>query len=322
MTRKRTGERGSQPIRLSTIRPVSPTRPRARVSKSARWSSGPRINRPSRLLRPCLLIAATGEQARSFSARPGEPRLRQHSVKRGRTMTDKKIATVIGVGPGLGAALARRFAADYAVALVARNADKLIELGREISSAGGTSLAVPADVSDEQAIADAFDRIRRDLGDTDILLYNAAMRPFGTLMETKPSTFENTWRVGAFGAFLAAQQVVAAMLRKQRGVILFTGATAGVKPFPTSAAFGPAKFAMRGLAQVMARDLGPKGIHIAWINVDGAIDMPLIHQRFPQLKDEDLLKPSAIADTYWHLAHQDLRAWTLDIDVRPFKEKF
>jgi len=79
---------------------------------------------------------------------------------------------------------------------------------------------------------------------------------------------------------------------------------------------------MRGLAQVMARDLGPKGIHIAWINVDGAIDMPLIHQRFPQLKDEDLLKPSAIADTYWHLAHQDPSAWTLDIDVRPFKEKF
>jgi len=237
-------------------------------------------------------------------------------------MTDKKIATVIGVGPGLGAALARRFAPEYAVALVARNADKLIELAREISSGGGTSLAVPADVSNEQAIADAFDRIRRDLGDTDILLYNAAMRPFGTLMETKPSTFENTWRVGAFGAFIAAQQVVPAMLRKQRGTILFTGATAGVKPFPTSAAFGPAKFAMRGLAQVMARDLGPKGIHIAWINVDGAIDMPLIHQRFPQLKDEYLLKPSAIADTYWHLAHQDPSAWTLDIDVRPFKEKF
>jgi NAD(P)-dependent dehydrogenase (short-subunit alcohol dehydrogenase family) len=162
-------------------------------------------------------------------------------------MTDKKIATVIGVGPGLGAALARRFAADYVVALVARNADKLIELAREISSAGGT----------------AFDRIRRDLGDTDILLYNAAMRPFGTLMETRPSTFENTWRVGAFGAFLAARQVMPAMLREQRGTILFTGATAGVRPFPTSAAFGPAKFAMRGLAHVMARDLGPRGIHVA-----------------------------------------------------------
>ncbi len=237
-------------------------------------------------------------------------------------MTDKRVATVIGVGPGLGAALARRFAADYAVALVARNAEKLLELAREISAAGGTSLVVPADVSKEQEIIGAFERIRRDLGDTDVLLYNAAMRPHGTLMDTKPSTFENTWRVSSFGAFLAAQQVVPAMLQKQRGVILFTGATAGVKPFATSAAFGPAKFAMHGLSQVMARDLGPKGIHVAWINVDGAIDMPAIHEHFPQLKEQDMLKPSAIADTYWHLAHQDPSAWTLDIDVRPFKEKF
>ena len=237
-------------------------------------------------------------------------------------MADKKVATVIGVGPGLGAALAHRFAADYAVALVARNAEKLIDLAREISGAGGTSLFVPADVSKEHEIIGAFERIRRELGDTDVLLYNAAMRPFGTLMETKPSTFENTWRVGTLGAFLAAQQVVPAMLQKRRGVILFTGATAGVKPFPTSAAFGSAKFAMRGLAHVMARDHGPKGIHVAWINVDGAIDMPAIHERFPQLKPEDMLKPSAIADTYWHLAHQDPSAWTLEIDVRPFKEKF
>ena len=237
-------------------------------------------------------------------------------------MTDKKVATVIGVGPGLGAALARRFAAGYAVALVARNAEKLLEFAGEISGAGGTSLAVPADVSQEQEIAGAFERIRRELGDTDVLLYNAAMRPFGTLMDTKPSTFENTWRVACFGAFLASQQVVPAMLQKQRGVILFTGATAGVKPFATSAAFGPAKFAMRGLAHVMARDLGPQGIHVAWINVDGAIDTPVIRQRFAQLKDEDLLQPSAIADTYWHLAHQERSAWTLDIDVRPFKERF
>jgi NAD(P)-dependent dehydrogenase (short-subunit alcohol dehydrogenase family) len=237
-------------------------------------------------------------------------------------MVDKKVATVIGVGPGLGAALARRFATEYSVALVARSEEKLAEFTKEISAAGGTSLAVPADVSKEHEITSAFERIRRELGDTDVLLYNAAMRPFGTLMDTKPSTFENTWRVATFGAFLAAQQVVPAMLRKGRGVILFTGATAGVKPFATSAAFGPAKFAMRGLAHVIARDLGPKGIHVAWINVDGAIDTPFIRQRFPQIKDEDMLNPSAIADTYWHLAHQHPSAWTLDIDVRPFKENF
>jgi NAD(P)-dependent dehydrogenase (short-subunit alcohol dehydrogenase family) len=237
-------------------------------------------------------------------------------------MADKKVATVIGVGPGLGAALARRFAAEYAVALVARGEDKLAEFVRDINSAGGTSLGIPADVSKEQEIADAFERIRQELGETDVLLYNAAMRPFGTLMETKPSTFENTWRVSTLGAFLAAQHVVPAMLEKHHGAILFTGATAGVKPFATSAAFGPAKFAMRGLAHVMARDLGPKGIHVAWINIDGAIDTPFIRQRFPQIKDEDMLKPSAIAETYWHLTHQDQSAWTLDIDLRPFKEKF
>lgn len=148
------------------------------------------------------------------------------------------------------------------------------------------------------------------------------MRPFGRLMETKPSTFENTWRVATFGAFLCSQEVVPEMLKRGKGVILFTGATAGIKPFPTSAAFGPAKFALRGLAQVMARDLQPQGIHVAYVNVDGAIDMPFIRQRFPQIKDEDMLKPSAIADAYWFLAHQDRSAWSHDLDVRPFKEKF
>jgi NAD(P)-dependent dehydrogenase (short-subunit alcohol dehydrogenase family) len=181
---------------------------------------------------------------------------------------------------------------------------------------------VAANTADQSAIAAAFETIRRDLGDPRVLIYNAAMRPFGRLMETKPSTFENTWRVNTFGAFLCAQQVVPAMLAAGRGVILFTGATAGVKPYPTSAAFGPAKFAMRGLAQVMARDLQPQGIHVAYVNVDGAIDMPLIRQRFPEIKDEDMLKPAAIADAYWFVAHQDRSAWTHELDVRPFKEKF
>jgi NAD(P)-dependent dehydrogenase (short-subunit alcohol dehydrogenase family) len=237
--------------------------------------------------------------------------------------TEKRgVAAVLGVGPGLGAALARRFAREYAVAMVARGEDKLRELAAEIERDGGRALAVPADVARAGDIASAFERIRRELGEVDMLLYNAAMRPFGRLMDTKPSTFENTWRVCTFGAFLAAQQVVPTMLAKRAGAILFTGATAGVKPFATSAAFGPAKFAMRGLAHVMARDLGPQGIHVAWINVDGAIDMPFIRERFPQLTEEDMLKPSAIAESFWFLAHQDRSSWTLELDVRPFKEKF
>lgn len=208
------------------------------------------------------------------------------------------------------------------MALLARKGDYLATLAKEIAGAGGRALVVPTDVGQAEQIAAAFDTVRRDLGAPEALLYNAAMRPVGRLMETKPSTFENTWRVSTFGAFLCAQQVVPDMLARGKGVILFTGATAGVKPFPSSAAFGPAKFALRGLAQVLARDLGPQGIHVAYINVDGAIDMPAIRQRFPNLTDEDMLKPSAIAESYWHLAQQDRSAWTQELDVRPFKEKF
>ena len=237
-------------------------------------------------------------------------------------MSEQPVAVVVGVGAGLGAALARRFAEKYRVAMVARDADKLRRFEDEIRQKGGEAMSVPADVSKADDITRAFATIKRDLGAVDVLLYNAAMRPFGVLMETKPSTFENTWRVSTFGAFLCAQQVVPDMLATGKGVILFTGATAGVKPFATSAAFGPAKFALRGLGQVMARDLGPKGIHVAWVNVDGPIDMPAIHKMAPHLKKEDMLDPAAIAETFWHLAHQDRSAWTQDIDVRPFKEKF
>ena len=236
--------------------------------------------------------------------------------------TSHPVAVVVGVGPGLGAALARRFAAGYTVAVMARRESYLTDLVKEIEAAGGHALGVPTDVTQEEQIRAAFERIRRELGTPDVLLFNAAMRPVGRLMETKPSTFENTWRVSVMAAFLCAQHVVPDMLAKGKGTLLFTGATAGIKPFPASAAFGPAKFALRGLAQVLARDLGPQGIHVAYINVDGAIDMPAIRERFPQLKEEDMLKPSAIAETYWYLAHQDPSSWTQELDVRPFKEKF
>ncbi len=232
------------------------------------------------------------------------------------------IAVVVGVGPGLGAALARRFAQAYRVAIVARKQSYLDELSAEIRAAGGQVMPVAADVADPKQIPGIFAQVRSAWGPPEVLLYNAAMRPFGRLMETKASTFENTWRVCTYGAFLCAQEVVPAMLAAGQGVILFTGATAGVKPFATSAAFGPAKFAMRGLGQLMARDLGPQGIHVAWINVDGPIDMPFIRKLRPDAKEEDLLKPSAIAETFWHVAHQDRSAWTQELDVRPFKEKF
>jgi NAD(P)-dependent dehydrogenase (short-subunit alcohol dehydrogenase family) len=232
------------------------------------------------------------------------------------------VAAVLGVGPGLGAALARRFAQGYAVAINARSAEYLRSLAGEIRAAGGQVFEVPADIADRTQVEAAFASIRERLGPPEVLLYNAGSGTWGTIAEITPEQYESAWRVNAYGAYLSAKEVAPDMIARGRGVMLFTGATAGVKAGPKSVAFGPAKFALRGLAQSLARDLGPKGIHVAWVNVDGGIDLPGRRERFPQLKEEDLLKPEAIAETYWHLAHQDRSAWTMELEVRPFKEKF
>ena len=236
--------------------------------------------------------------------------------------TKKPVAVVIGVGPGLGAALARRFAAAYSLAILARKGDYLKELAAELGGSGGTVLDLPCDVSNQTQIAEAFRTIRGKLGEVEVLLYNAGSGVFGSITEIAPEQYEADWRVNAFGAFVAAKEVVSGMIARGRGAILFTGATAGVKAGARSVSFGPAKFAMRGLAQALARDLGPKGIHVAWINVDGSIDIPGRRSLKPSLSDADFLKPEAIAETYWHLAHQDPSAWTMELEVRPFKEKF
>jgi NAD(P)-dependent dehydrogenase (short-subunit alcohol dehydrogenase family) len=234
----------------------------------------------------------------------------------------KPVAIVVGVGAGLGAALARRFAEGYAVALVARSDDVTGALAKDIRGAGGVALPVRSDATLVAEVAAAYERITTELGTPDVLAYNGGRRPFGTLVDTTPEVFEETWRGHTLGAFLWSRQVAPAMIERRKGTILFTGATAGVKPGPSSAAFAPAKFAVRGLAQVMSRDLHPQGVHVAYVNVDGAIDMPVVRQFLPNLQDEDLLKPSAIADAFWYLAHQDPSAWSHEIDVRPFKERF
>src|SRR5262245_19927008 len=234
----------------------------------------------------------------------------------------KQVAVVLGVGPGLGAALARRFAQGYAVAINARSAEYLRSLAGEIRAAGGQVLEVPADIGDRAQVEAMFKSIRERLGPPDVLLYNAGSGTWGTVTEITPEQYENSWRVNAYGAFLSAKEVAPDMIARGHGVMLFTGATAGMKAGPKSVAFGPAKFAMRGLAQSLARDLGPKGIHVAWVNVDGVIAIPGRRERLAQFKEEDLLKPDAIAETYWHLAHQDRSAWTMELEVRPFKEKF
>jgi NAD(P)-dependent dehydrogenase (short-subunit alcohol dehydrogenase family) len=233
-----------------------------------------------------------------------------------------RVCVVVGVGEGLGAALAHRFAAGYKVALIARSGEVIGRVADEIKSSSGAALPIQSDATVESQIASAHEQINRDLGPVEILIFNGGRRPMGRLMETTPEVFEQTWRLHTFGAFLWARQEVPQMLARGSGTILITGATAGVRPWPTSAAFAPAKFAVRGLAQVMARDLHPQGIHVAYVNVDGGIDMPLLRQLRRESKDEDLLKPSAIADAFWYLAHQDRSAWSHELDVRPFREKF
>jgi NAD(P)-dependent dehydrogenase (short-subunit alcohol dehydrogenase family) len=240
-------------------------------------------------------------------------------------MSDKnsdRVCVVVGVGEGLGAALARRFAEGYKVALVARGAEVIDKLAAEIKAAGAVALPVRSDATVESEIAAAYERIARELGPVEVLIYNGGRRPMGRLMETTPEVFEQTWRLHTFGAFLWARQVVPAMLSRGSGSILITGATAGIRPWPSSAGFAPAKFAVRGLAQVMSRDLHPQGIHVAYVNVDGGIDMPLLRKFRPDAKDEDFLKPSAIADAFWYLAHQDRSVWSHELDIRPYKEKF
>jgi NAD(P)-dependent dehydrogenase (short-subunit alcohol dehydrogenase family) len=230
------------------------------------------------------------------------------------------VAVIIGVGPGLGASLARRFAEKYAVAINARTSNFLRTLAADIRARGGIALEAQADISKPREVAAAFQTIRNELGEPEVLLFNAAAGPFGNVGEVSADQFENCMRVNGLGAFLCAKECAPAMIARGSGVMLFTGATAGVKAGARSVAFGPGNFAKRGLAQSLARDLGPKGIHVAWINIDGGIDLP--HRQRPGASKEDLLNPDAIAETYWHLAHQDRSAWTMELELRPFKERF
>jgi NAD(P)-dependent dehydrogenase (short-subunit alcohol dehydrogenase family) len=236
--------------------------------------------------------------------------------------SNSKVAVVVGVGEGLGAALGRRFAEGYKVALIARSDGVTRKLADEVNAGGGIALAVKSDATIENDIVATRERIGRELGPIEMLIYNGGRRPMGRLMETSTQVFEETWRLHTLGAFMWSKQVVPAMLSRGSGTILITGATAGIRPWPTSAAFAPAKFAVRGLAQVMSRDLHPQGIHVAYVNVDGGIDMPLLRKLRPNVKADELLKPSAIADAFWYIAHQDRSVWSHELDLRPYTEKF
>jgi NAD(P)-dependent dehydrogenase (short-subunit alcohol dehydrogenase family) len=234
------------------------------------------------------------------------------------------VIAIVGAGPGLGAAIARRFAREgFALALLARDAAHTESLAREIEGRGGRALGVALDATAAGPVADAFHVVREKLGDPTVLAYNAGAFVQGGILELDPARFEQAWRVNCLGALLCAQQVLPAMLRERRGTLLFTGATASLRGGARFAGLAVGKFGLRALAQAMAREFGPQGIHVAHFVIDGQIDNPRTRNRVGSARaGNSFLNPDAIAETYWQTHVQDPTAWALEMDLRPAVEKF
>jgi NAD(P)-dependent dehydrogenase (short-subunit alcohol dehydrogenase family) len=232
------------------------------------------------------------------------------------------VVIITGVGPGLGAALARRFAREgFRIGLVARSPAVIEALAGEISTAGSSALDVIADVSRPGEAAAAVRRIRVELGSIGILIHNAGSGLGAGLLATTPEAFEQAWRVAALGGFVCARETAPDMLAAGSGAMLFTGATSSVRGGGWLA-FSSAKFAVRGLVQSLARELWPRGVHVAHVVIDGLIGPSSTAGKPSPGESEPALDPDHIADAYWQLATQDRAAWTLELDVRPHTEQF
>jgi NAD(P)-dependent dehydrogenase (short-subunit alcohol dehydrogenase family) len=234
-----------------------------------------------------------------------------------------KVAVVVGVGPGLGRALAVRFAqGGFRVALVARRDESVHPVQAEIDGLGGSSRVFLADAADEKSVRSTFRRIHEDIGAPEVLLYNAGAFQLGGILELSTASFEQAWRVNCLGGLLSAQAVLPGMLERGRGTIIFSGATASLRGSARFAGVAVGKFGLRALAQSMARELGPKGIHVAHVVIDGQIDTPRVRAKLAERDPKTFLDPLAIAEAYWSLNAQDASAWSHEIDLRPSVEKF
>ena len=232
-------------------------------------------------------------------------------------MNDSPVCVVVGIGPGIGAAYARTFAgAGYRVALLARTTEASAALAASLPGAR----AYACDASDPGSVSSAFAAIRSELGEPEVLLYNAGSGAFAAFAETSAEQFEAAWRVNALGGFLCAKEVVPAMQRWGQGAIVFTGATASRKGGARSAAFSSAKGAQRLLAESMARSLGPQGIHVALIVVDGVVDLPHTRARMQGKPDTFFVRPEAVAQIALSLVRQDRQGWSFEVEARPFAE--
>jgi NAD(P)-dependent dehydrogenase (short-subunit alcohol dehydrogenase family) len=238
-----------------------------------------------------------------------------------------KAALVIGAGDATGGAIARRFAREgFITCVTRRTADKLQPLVERIQTEGGTAHGFGSDARDEAQMGELVTRIERDIAPIEVAVFNIGANVRFTVTETTERVYRKVWEMGALAGFLMGREVARVMVPRGRGTILFTGATASLRGSAGFSAFSGAKHALRALAQSMARELGPQGIHVAHIVIDGAIDTQFIAQNFPEryaLKAQDgILSPEAIADNYWMLHQQQRSAWTHELDLRPWLEKF
>jgi len=230
-------------------------------------------------------------------------------------LTHGRVCLITGAGPGTGAALARRFAADgYRVALLARDAARLEKLAGVLPGA----VAFPADVADLAALRATLGRVRAQLGAPSVLLHNAVAGGFGGFESVTPEALEQRFRVNVTSLLVLAQELAPAMVEAGQGAIVVTGNTSALRGKAGFAGFAPTKAAQRILAESLARSLGPKGVHVAYV----VIDVPWTRQAFPDRPDEFFVRPDGIADAVHHLVHQQRSAWTFELDLRPFGESW
>ena len=238
-----------------------------------------------------------------------------------------KAALIVGAGDATGSAIARRFAREgFTVCATRRTAAKVEALVEQIRAQGGTAFGFASDARVEAEVMALFERIEREIAPLEVVVFNIGGNVRFGITDTTERVYRKVWEMGALAGFLVGREAARVMLPRGRGTILFTGATASLRGAAGFAAFAGAKHALRSLAQSMARELGPQGIHVAHVIIDGAIDTQFIADNFPQryaLKAQDgILNPDAIAENYWQLHFQHRSAWTHELDLRPWMEQF
>jgi len=240
-------------------------------------------------------------------------------------MSGRGVALVVGAGEATGGAIARRFAREgYTACVTRRSADKLAPLVAQIEAAGGRARAFGSDARREDEVVALVQSIERELGPIEVCAFNVGGNVRFPIRDTTERVYRKVWEMAALAGFLVGREAARVMVPRGRGTILFTGATASLRGGKGFAAFAGAKHALRALAQSMARELGPEGIHVAHVVIDGAIDTAFIRETFPErykLKDQaGILDPEAIAENYWRLHCQPRSAWTHELDLRPWME--